>query len=173
MGNQSGFRTSEWCQPHSNKSPINRSITRNIDSSAAAFIASDVSLRDKHKHKIIFSATLDPTTVVYCDTCWRFQKDNNNSEIITYEHNDLKPTHCYIRAVLRILARADHLGINFDTFIAVAMVGTNTRKKYPTSPVLLSPSTFKQLPKLPTASKLLKHLPCFPPFYQSGSLCSY
>ena len=110
MGNQSGFRSSKWCQPYSNKSlPVNRSITRNIDSSASAFIASNFSLRDKHKRPLTISATLDPTTFVYCDTCWRFQKNNNNGEIITYDHNDLKPTHYYIRAVLRILARADRL----------------------------------------------------------------
>ena len=129
MGNQWGIRSSEWCQPHSNKSlPINVSITRNIDSLAAAFIANDFSLHDKYKRPVICSAILDTNTLAYWDTCWRFQKNNNSGKIITYECDDLKPAHCYIREVLRILARADRLGIKFYTTIPVSMVGTKKRK---------------------------------------------
>ena len=81
-------------------------------------------LRDKNKRPLVFSAILDPNTVTYCHICWSFQKNNNNGEIITYEHNDLKPDHYYMRTFSRILSRADRLGINIDAPIAVVMVST-------------------------------------------------
>ena len=129
MGNQSGFRSSKWCQPHSNKLlPINGSITRNIDSSADACIASDFSLHDKYNHPRIYPSTLDPSYVFYRDTCWRYQKNNNNGDSITYERNNLKPAHCYISAVLLVLVWADQLGINVDTPVVAAMIGAKKRK---------------------------------------------
>ena len=129
MDNQSWFKSSEWCQPQSIKPlPINGSITRNIDSSAAAFIASDFSLRDKRKRPLTYSAILDSSSVSYCDTYWRYQNNKNNGEIVTYEHNDLKYSHCYIDAALRILSWDDCLGIHVDIPIAVPMVVIKKRK---------------------------------------------
>ena len=68
MGNQD-FRSSEWYQPHYNKSiPINAPITRNIDNSATTFIASDFELRDKRKRPLNFSLKLESNLVDFCDT---------------------------------------------------------------------------------------------------------
>ena len=121
MGLQSGFRCSEWCQPHSNKYlPLTASVTKNIDSSAAAFIASGFVLKDNKKRKLIISSSLDKSKVVYCSTRWRFQKNGDNGQIITYSRSHDDPELCYVSAILRILARAQRLQLKPNSPIAVA-----------------------------------------------------
>ena len=135
MGLQSGFRCSEWCQPHSNKYlPLSASITNNIDGSAAAFIASDFVLKDKKKRTLTFTTNLDHSKVVYCSTRWRFQKNGDNGQIITYSRNPHDPELCYISAILRIFARAKRLKIKPNSPIAVAALkGINSKKHFITS----------------------------------------
>ena len=129
LGQQSGFRSSEWSQPHSNQTlPLDAPITRNVDNSATAFIASDFTLKDKRNRPLKYSPTLDPDTVEHVDTRWRFQKNNNNGEQITYSRSHSDPTHCYVRAVLRILARAARLGVPHDSPVAVALHRSGKQK---------------------------------------------
>ena len=126
---KSGFRSSEWYQHYSNKLlPINGSSTRNIDSSAAAFIARDFTLCDQCKYPILYSSTLSTNSIASCNIFWEYQISNDNGEIITNDHNDLKYTCYYIRIVQRILTKADSMGINVDTLIIVAMVVTKKRQ---------------------------------------------
>ena len=142
LGQQSGFRSSEWSQPHSNLTlPLDAPITRNIDNSATAFIASDFTLRDKHQRPLKFSLDLDPNRVEHVNTRWRFQKNNNNGEEITYSRSHSNPSHCYVRAVLRILARAARLGVPPLSPIAVALQSTGKKKKKSVTFITSSQST--------------------------------
>ena len=128
-GSQSGFRCSEWAQPHSSKSlPLSATITKNVDGSATAFLAEDFILLNKHKRPLVFSLSLDHTKVFYCSTKWRYQKNGDNGQIITYARNDEDPEMCYISAILRILTRATRLAVKPSSPIAVAMVKRKKRK---------------------------------------------
>ena len=124
MGLQAGPRSSEWCQSHSKLFlPITSPIQTNVDGSATAFIAGDFVLKNKHKRPVLFTPSLDQSTVVFVSTRWRYQKNGDNGQIITYARNLDNPELCYISAVIRILARAQRLDIKPDCPIAVAMAG--------------------------------------------------
>ena len=130
MGLQAGPRSSEWCQSHSKIFlPIISPIQTNVDGSATAFIAGDFVLKNKHKRPVLFTPSLDQSTVVFVSTRWRYQKNGDNGQIITYAKKLDTPELCYVSAVIRILARAQRLNIKPDCPIAVAMAGK--KKIYP------------------------------------------
>ena len=51
--------------------------------------------------------------------CWKFQKNGNNGEVLSYTTNTKKPFRCPVRAALQIRARAIHLGVPPHLPIAV------------------------------------------------------
>ena len=127
MGLHSGFRCSEWCQPSSKKYlELSATVKVNIDGSPTAFLASDFILKDKKKRRLPFTSKLAHSKVVYCSTRWRFQRNGDNGQIITYSRNLVDPELCYISAILRILARAKRLKLKTNSPVAVA---TSTTKK--------------------------------------------
>ena len=124
VGLQSGPRSSEWCQSNSKQIlPITANFKKNVDGSATAFIAGDFVLKNKHKRPIFLTPSLDHTTVAFVSTRWRYQKNGDNGQIITYARNLDNPELCYVSAVIRILSRAQRLAIKPDCPVAVAMAG--------------------------------------------------
>ena len=118
LGMQTGMRKSEWCQDRHLLRKTGQVIP-NRDGSSSAFIIEDFTFEsatgvrcDNSRHNHITNASAVRIR-------WRFQKNGNNGEILTYAANFTNPTRCPVRAALRIRARAIRLGVPPDTPIAV------------------------------------------------------
>ena len=105
LGMVTGFRRSEWCQDRT-YSARTGDITRNIDGSSSAFILSDFTFEhtggvrmNNHTSSHILSAQV-------LKIKWRFQKNGDNGQILSYTLNSINPNFCPVRAALRIRARA-------------------------------------------------------------------
>ena len=61
--------------------------------------------------------------MAFVSTKWRFQKNGDNGQTITYARNLDDRYLCFVSAVISILARAERLGIKPDCPIAVSMTG--------------------------------------------------
>ena len=128
LGLLAGFRSSEWCQPHSNLTmPLSADITLNCDGTTKAFIAEDFTLLDKRKRPIAFTNKTTWSQVEYVNIRWRFQKNGDNGQIITWKKTKTYPKFCPVRAVLSILMRANRLNIKPGEPIAVVVTGPKGR----------------------------------------------
>ena len=127
-------------------------------------------LKDKHKRPILLTPSLDHTTVAFVSTRWRYQKNGDNGQIITYARNLDNPELCYVSAVIRILIRAQRLAIKPDCPVAVAMCG---KKKL--SPCFITSTLVAS--HLQAAAKVVNHIiskknrNIFNPLPQSWCLC--
>ena len=124
LGLLAGFRCSEWCQPHSNLTmPLNLPINLNVDGSPRAFIADDFTLLNKRKRTITFTMETTWSDVSYVNIRWRFQKNGDNGQIITWKKCKEHPNFCPVLAVLNILIRAGRLNIDPGEPLAVTITG--------------------------------------------------
>ena len=83
LGLQSGFRRKEWAQDHTHLSK-HRDIQRNVDGSPAAFIMSDWDFRGKKNRRLNQSSNKQITNADSVNITYRFQKNNDNGQVITY-----------------------------------------------------------------------------------------
>lgn len=90
VGLYAGFRLSEWAQPANVRKY--RAFQLNVDNSSRAFIASDF---DFHADATHFTIR------------WRFQKNHQNGEKITFAASIADPSRCPLAAANRIMARAN------------------------------------------------------------------
>ena len=118
LGMQTGMRKSEWCQDRHILRKTGQVIP-NRDGSASAFLLTDFTFEksngvrcDNSRHMYIQDATIVKIR-------WRFQKNGNNGEVLSYMANNKNPGRCPVRAAMRIRDRAIRLGVPPDTPIAV------------------------------------------------------
>ena len=118
LGMQTGMRKSEWCQ---DRHILNTTggVIPNRDGSPSAFILSDFTFArlhgvqcDNSRHNNIADATIVKLK-------WRFQKNNNNGEVLSYMVNNYNQSRCPVRAAMRIRARAVRLQVPPTSPIAV------------------------------------------------------
>ena len=101
IGLQAGFRKAEWAQ---DRAYVNKHGTykRNIDSSSSAFIKSDSEFRG-HKGKCLDhtkSILIDEVSTVHLT--WRYQKNQDNGQVIPFAKGTLDPKFCSVAAILRV-----------------------------------------------------------------------
>ena len=89
VGLYAGFRLSEWAQPANVRKY--QAFQLNVDGTSRAFIASDFDFHDDGTHFTIR---------------WRFQKNNQNGERVTFAASNSDPSRCPLAAAKRIMARA-------------------------------------------------------------------
>ena len=101
LGRYAGFRRSEWSQS-------NQTCHETIDhwpgQPPKAMIFSDFSFLG-HLENIIsitVSSTIEITHIRHVTIRWRFQKNGQNGEEITFARDDANPQLCPVRAALRI-----------------------------------------------------------------------
>ena len=88
VGIQAGFCSAEWCQSKNKLCmPVTEKISLNVDGSSTAFLAEDIRLFSCTKRPLEFNSHLDYSLVQYVDFCWRYQKNNDNGQVITYTRN--------------------------------------------------------------------------------------
>ena len=124
VGLQAGPRSSEWCQSNSKFFlPVTAPVKLNVDGSATAFTAADFVLKNKFKRPILLTLSLDRSTVAFVSVKWRFQKNGDNGQVITYARNLDNKDLCFVSAVISILDRAQRLSVKPGCPIAVVMAG--------------------------------------------------
>jgi hypothetical protein len=122
LGRYAGFRKSEWCQ--SSKSDYARIEHWPTPQPPLAFIASDMVFLGHREERVRTTPRSTDmqsllTLIGYVEICWRHQKNNQNGEKISFARDDDKPDFCPVRAALRIILRAQRLGVPPDMPIAV------------------------------------------------------
>jgi len=109
IGIQAGFRKSEWVQDsHDFRSTGQFALNR--DGSSKAFIASDFSFTSlSPAQKIKYPVSSTPYSQV--TLTWRFQKNNQNNQRISFNHNFTNELFSPVLAAQRILDRARRLQV--------------------------------------------------------------
>ena len=105
MGLQSGFRRKEWAQDRTYIKK-HKDIQRNVDGSASAFILRDIEFRNKNNARINQQSNKDISNAPIVNLTWRFQKNNDNGQIISYTEDKSNKKYCYVSACKRIRNRA-------------------------------------------------------------------
>ena len=98
---------------------MHKDIKRNIDGSSAAFIMKDFEFRGNKNKRINNSSTKEINKAVINTIKWRFQKNLDNGQVISYIEDRKNKLHCAVTASKRIYKRAKSLNIAKDKPIAV------------------------------------------------------
>ena len=118
LGHQSGFRRREWAQDRTYLKK-HKDVQRNIDGSPAAFVMNDWEFRSKDNKRLNHSSDRQISHANMINVKWRFQKNNDNGQIISYVADNLNKIHCYLKACKRIRERAIRLKQALDKPIAI------------------------------------------------------
>lgn len=126
LGRYTGFRSSEWCQTKMNTFAR---ITDLEGQPTQAMILTDFVFLDKNERVLtIKHRSFDASAVAFVRICWRYQKNAQNGETITFARDDTHPSFCPVRAALRIALRAIRLGVSHDTPLGVYRDATGKRR---------------------------------------------
>ena len=106
LGRYTGFRLSEWAQTRKHSYELVDETTE-----ARAMIDSDWSYYD-HKGRLIDKLSSNEHLVYKVDICWRFQKNKQNGEVISFWRDNIDPRFCPVRAAWRITMRSQRLNID-------------------------------------------------------------
>jgi len=106
LGMQTGQRKSEWCQDATEFRKQN-SFSRSIKQTSLAFIREDFLL--SYKSTPHESTSQPPHRPNYLQITWRFQKNGQNRQSVSFAHNYKHPHLSPVRAAERILTRATRL----------------------------------------------------------------
>ena len=119
LGRYTGFRKSEWCQdsPHSHARITDPLWGDRPDS--VAVIAEDFVLKDADGIVIPITLSTPPSAVRFAELRIRYQKNQDNYQILTYSASTATPSTCPVQAILRILNRG--LRLNLPPFHPVAI----------------------------------------------------
>ena len=118
LGLQAGFRRMEWAQDRAHLKKY-KDIQRNIDGSPAVFILKDFELRKKGNKMIDNSSNKEVSKASITNLKWRFQKNMDNGQTISYIEDNKNKKLCFVRASKRIRNRALKLKIPQDQASAV------------------------------------------------------
>jgi hypothetical protein len=104
LSRYTAFRRGEWAQTR--KHTYERVSEDNLD--ARAMIDMDFVFFNINGH-LLNKLTADINEVYRIDVTWRFQKNGNNGETISFWRDDLDPRWCPVRAAWRICQRVRRL----------------------------------------------------------------
>jgi hypothetical protein len=104
IGRYTGFRRSEWAQErkHSYKTVVE------LNAEARAMIDGDWLFFDERGYLLDKSKARE-SDVFKVNITWRYQKNGNNGEVISFWRDDVDPRWCPVRAAWRICNRARRL----------------------------------------------------------------
>ena len=92
-----------------------------MDGSSESFVVSDFAFRGPNGLRLQTDSIpmIDDISTVL--TTWRYQKNMDNSQGITYDKDSINPTFCAVAAALNIITRGKHLKVPSGNPIAVYM----------------------------------------------------
>ena len=110
IGMQTWMRKSEWCQDRYSLQKT-KQVILNRDGTSSAFIFEDFTFEktcgvrcNNHRFMSIHKADL-------FKSCWRYQKNGNNGEVLSFLANKANPSRCPVSVALRIRDREIRLGV--------------------------------------------------------------
>ena len=118
LGLQTGFRRIEWAQDKTYLQ-LHHHVQHNVDGSPAAFIASDFAFRGPDGLRLPNDSIPKIEDISTVLITWRYQKNMDNGQSITYAKDPLNPTFCAVAAALRIITRTKRLKVASGNPIAV------------------------------------------------------
>jgi hypothetical protein len=127
LGHQSGFRRKEWAQDRSYMNK-HKDIQKNVDGSPAAFILKDFEFRTKNNKRINQNNNREIEKACIVNVKWRYQKNNDNGQIISYIEDTDNKHYCYVSAYKRIRSRAIKMKQDINKLIAIFNTGQKRNK---------------------------------------------
>ena len=112
------FQKKEWAQDNTYLKKC-KEIQRNIDSSSAAFITEDFKFKVNANKKIDNSYTKEVSKASVVNIKWRFQKNIDNRQVLSYVKDTKDKHYCALEACKKIRKRAIKLIVLKDKPIAV------------------------------------------------------
>jgi len=116
LGIHTGHRKSEWCQDASTFTKTS-TFSRTVKNTSTAFLAADFIL--SHKPISQLSSHSQTQENNYLQIKWRFQKNGQNGQIVSFAHTYDNPHLSPVRAAERILARAKRLHLQPQAPLAI------------------------------------------------------
>ena len=116
MGLQSGFCQGEWAQE---SSTFPNTFELNRDGTAKAFIRSDFKFTDSKNRRINEYTKSALRHAKFTSVKWRFQKNNDNGQEVTYSKSTSPAGLCYTTAATNIILRSERLKVPEGSPIAV------------------------------------------------------
>ena len=116
LGRYTGYRRSEWCQTTQTE------YTRIMEwpgQPSEATILEDLEFLDSDEQLIKLTSTTDLNLIEYVKVTWRKQKNGQNGEEIPFARDRKEPKVCPVLAAIRIVQRANRLGVPLGEPIAV------------------------------------------------------
>ena len=118
LGLQTGSRRQEWAQ---DRTALQRSnhVDLNVDGSPTTFIESDFEFRGSNGLRLSTDSLPSLDLISTVRITWRYQKNIDNGQVITYAKDSSFPKLCAVNAANRIISRAQCLGVAKSNPIAV------------------------------------------------------
>ena len=121
LGEQAGFRRKEWAQDRTYLRK-HKDVERNIDGSPAAFTITDLEFRGSQNKRINNKLLKEITKACIVNLKWRFQKNRDNGQVISYLRDLICKTHCAVQAAKNIHKRAIRLKVHKDKSIEIKKI---------------------------------------------------
>ena len=115
LGRYTGFRAAEWSQTTRNKFAR---ITRWPGKPSRAMTRSDFTFLDEGERRLSHSE-INERVVRYLTVTWRYQKNKQNGQEITFSDDPDSPAYSATRAAIRIYHRSRRLGVEDGAPLAV------------------------------------------------------
>lgn len=125
LGRYTGARRSEWCQDSQTVEMTTPNLAHEVPE-PKAFIAEDFEFFDSSQRLIHDASSLSTSLVAYVRIRWRYQKNGDNGQKISFKRDHERPDVCPVLAVLRISQRAHRLQVPPGTPIAVYSSSSST-----------------------------------------------
>lgn len=125
LGRYTGFRRSEWCQT------TQTTFARLLDwpdQPSKALIITDFVFLDIHGRRLRGRAARNSLRVHYVTITWRYQKNGDHDQEITFAKDLENPRFCPVLAAVRIVLRAEELDVPRDHPIAVYTHSDGSRR---------------------------------------------
>ena len=116
LGRYTGHRCAEWCQ--TTKTTFRR-LEDWPDQPAQAFLVTDFVFLNKSGRRLSHRQVLNGTHVHYVKITWRYQKNGDHGQEITYARDYANPAFCPVLAAVRIIRRANSLRVPANHPVAV------------------------------------------------------
>ena len=105
MGMWAGFRKSEWAQD-SGLLKSSKEVSKYVDGSSKAFTLTDFTFRGAKGGPITRLTPSSLNRAAMVDITWRFQKNNDNGQAITYAKDTESSGDCFIAATIAVVRQA-------------------------------------------------------------------
>jgi len=116
LGRYTGYRKSEWCQ--SSQTSF-ETVDEWPGKPPRAMMLGDFTFLDKNERRISFNKKCLHDNIHHVIIQWRFQKNGQNGEEVTFTRDMINPQYCPVLAAYRICLRALRLNVPRSDPIAV------------------------------------------------------